>query len=161
MPAYDRVSGPAQVLRQIHFHLRRRFKGHRVQMLAQFRQRADAVAFHHRGRFGSCLVVGEAFLWGQPSHSHVQAGLLGVAFRVGSTNAAESACGAVEQDHVDVVMVFRLSTGAESLEGPAFHLVAVGQPESHRESLPHPEELLSVGNSIGDGVPPVDNQWSG
>jgi hypothetical protein len=35
MPARDRVTGPAQILRQIHFHLGCRLAGHRVQVLEQ------------------------------------------------------------------------------------------------------------------------------
>jgi hypothetical protein len=44
MPARDRVTDPAQILRQIHFHLRCRFIRHRVEVIAQFRQAAEAVA---------------------------------------------------------------------------------------------------------------------
>ena len=37
MPARDRVPGAAQILSQIHFHLDRSLKRHRVQVLIQFR----------------------------------------------------------------------------------------------------------------------------
>jgi hypothetical protein len=45
MTARDRVTGPAQVFRKIHLHLGRRPNRHRIQVLAQFRQEAQAVAF--------------------------------------------------------------------------------------------------------------------
>jgi len=47
MPACDRVTCPAQILRQIHFHLDGRLEGHRVEVLVQFRQKANTVAFDH------------------------------------------------------------------------------------------------------------------
>jgi hypothetical protein len=53
-------------------------------------------------------VIGETVFRGQPSHPHVDAGLLGVSFRVSGADCAESASGGVEQDHVDVVVMFWL-----------------------------------------------------
>ena len=47
MPAGDRVTGPAQILRQILFHLGGGLIRHWVQVLIQFRQKAEAVAFDH------------------------------------------------------------------------------------------------------------------
>jgi len=44
MSAGNRVPGPAQILRQIHFHLRCRVERHRVQVRIQLRQQADADA---------------------------------------------------------------------------------------------------------------------
>jgi hypothetical protein len=44
MSAYNRVSGPAQVFRQILLHFNRRLERHRVQVDKQFRQQAEAVA---------------------------------------------------------------------------------------------------------------------
>jgi thiol:disulfide interchange protein len=49
MPARDRVTGPAQVVRQILLHLYRRPKRHRVQVRVQFRQEAEAVALDGSG----------------------------------------------------------------------------------------------------------------
>ena len=40
MPARDRVTSPAQVLRQIYFHLGCGLIGHRVHVRVQFRQEA-------------------------------------------------------------------------------------------------------------------------
>jgi hypothetical protein len=47
MPTRDRVSSPAQILRQIHFHLDGRFKRHWVQVLVQFWQKAEAVTLDY------------------------------------------------------------------------------------------------------------------
>jgi hypothetical protein len=121
MPSRDRISSPAQILRQILLHLDGRLEGHRVQMLKQLRQKAEAVAFDHRGCLDSRLMVGEAFFWGQARHPHIEAGFLGVALWIFITNFPELAGCLVQQYDVNVVMDLRLMAGTKSLERPAFH----------------------------------------
>ena len=53
MPASDRVTGPAQILRQILFHLGGGPIRHRVQVLIQFRQEAESVALYNPCGFSS------------------------------------------------------------------------------------------------------------
>src|SRR5437762_13072008 len=68
MSTCDRVPDPAQILRQVLFHLHRRLERHRVQVLVEFRQEAEAVTLHQRGILDPCLVIGEAFLRRQAGH---------------------------------------------------------------------------------------------
>ena len=135
MPASDRVTGPAQILRQILFHLGGGLIRHRVQVLIQFRQKAEAVAFDHRGCFGSRLMVGETFLRGQPCHPNVDAGFLGIALRVFGTNFSHFADRRLKQHDVNIVMVLRQLAGAESLERSTLHSASIGKSGSSSSNL--------------------------
>src|ERR1035437_2587803 len=135
-PARDRVTGAAQVVRQIRFHLRRRLKRHRVQVLIHFRQEAEAVALGDPRGFGACLVVGEAFFRRQSRHAYIDARLLAVALRVCSPDLSNFADCRVEQHDIDIVMMFGLLFRPESLERPALHSASTGFHFSQRIVTP-------------------------
>ena len=121
MPARDGVAGPAQILRQIHFHLHRRLERHRVQVCKEFRQQPDAVAFDHIRGFDTCLMIGETLHRCQASHADVDARLRGIALRIFRAHFAELAHGRIEQHDVNVVMLARLPSGAKLSERATFH----------------------------------------
>lgn len=121
MPAGNRVAGPAQILGQILFHLDGGLIRHRIEMLIQFRQQAETVAFDHACSFNSCLVVGKALLWGQSRHSHINARLFGITPWVLSPDLPDLADGRVKQHNINVVVQCGLRLSAKLLEGPAFH----------------------------------------
>jgi hypothetical protein len=121
MPAHDRISRPAQILRQINLHLDGRLERHRVQMFVQFWQKVEAVAFDHRGCFDAGFVVGEAFLECQAGHPHVNTGLLGVAFGILCAHLTSFANYRVEQDDVNIVMELWFMARAVSFESPVLH----------------------------------------
>jgi hypothetical protein len=106
MPARHCVSSPTQILRQIRFHLSCRLEWHRVEVLVQFWQEADAVSFD----YGCCLdagfVLGEVFCRGQPRHPHVNAGLLWIAIWIVSPDLSDLADCRGKQYDVNVVMQF-------------------------------------------------------
>ena len=106
MPASDRVTGPAQILRQIHLHPRRRLIRHWVQVLVEFRQQADAVAFHHRSGLGACLMIRKAFYRRQACHPHVRTRFLAITIRVGGANRADCANCGIEQHDVNMIVSF-------------------------------------------------------
>jgi len=101
----DRVPGPAQVFRQIHFHLGRRLERHRVQVRVKLRQEANAVALYQRGVLDPGLVIGEAFLRGQSGHPDVHAQFLRITLLVIGTDFSEFAHCGIEQDDLDDVVV--------------------------------------------------------
>ncbi len=76
MPACDRVTGPPQILGQIHFHLGCGLVRHRVQVRIQLRQQAESVAFDDPSDFGACLMVREAFFRRQKPSKGRQVGKL-------------------------------------------------------------------------------------
>ena len=122
MPAHDRVPGPAQILRQIHFHLHRRLEWHRVQVRVEFRQQPDAVTLHNPRIFDSRFVILKAFLRRQSRHAYVHAGLLEVVLSFCFPGISDFANSRIEQDDVNIVVLFRLRLGAKMLEGSTLHV---------------------------------------
>ncbi len=86
---------------------------------------ALAIAFHHPCGLDSRPVVGEAFFRGQARHPHTDAGLLGVALRVFSTDLSDSADCRVEQDDINTVRVLRLLFSLELPVRPSLHAASI------------------------------------
>jgi hypothetical protein len=59
MASRDRVTGPAQILCQVHLHQDRRLERHRVQVLMQFRQEAGP----QRLTIGAVVILPLALEW--------------------------------------------------------------------------------------------------
>ena len=104
MPARDRVPGPAQILRQIDFHLHCRLERHRVQVRVEFRQQPDTVTLHNPRILDSRFVVLKAFLRRQSRHAYIHTGLLGVTLSVCGPHFSDFANGRIEQDDVNTVI---------------------------------------------------------
>ncbi len=112
MPARDGVTGAAQVLCQIHLHLRGGFIRHRVQVLVKFRQQADAESFHYRGGLDTGFVIGETFRWCQPRHAHINTRLVSITIRVRGPNCPHFANHGVKQHDINTMMCFGKLFGA-------------------------------------------------
>lgn len=120
MPACDRVSGPAQIFRQIHFHLRRCFIRHRVQVGVKFWQRADAVARHHCCGLDAGFVIRKPFFRGQARHTDINARKLRITIGIFGPDFPQLAHGRIEQDHVNIVMI-RFPFDPKLFERPSLH----------------------------------------
>jgi hypothetical protein len=102
--ACNRIPSRSQILSQFHFHLNRRFKRHRIQMLIKFWHQSHPIFPHNPSRFIVVFVIFESVIDRESSHPNIDAGLERIALGIQPQNRRMLCHSIAQQNHVNVMM---------------------------------------------------------
>jgi hypothetical protein len=118
MTACHRKTFSSEILSQIHFHPRRRFKRHRIQMRIKLRQQPNPITLHHIRRLHTRFMILKPLLRRKPRHPDINARLLRIPLRILRTHLPQAPNRRIQQHNINIVMILRARDGAQSSKSP-------------------------------------------